>query len=155
MVKFHSLHHELDMSRMKPGESIQDYISRVLDIVYQIRMLKEEVPVKMVVSKVLRSLTLRFMHFVHFIVKAKNLNTLTIDELTSFLKSHKSLLNLESEQEGEKALFVRAPPVGEPGGHGSMGHSRGCYRGRAQEKRHGRSTDFTHNTEANKQNNGV
>lgn len=104
-------------------------MSRVLDIVYNIRMLKEEVPAKTVVLKVLRSLTLRFMHIVHSIVEAKSLNTLNVDELSSSLKSHKSLLHLVGEQEDDKASHVKCSPYGEHGGRGTGGRGQGSYRG--------------------------
>lgn len=57
--------------KMKLGESVEDYMSRVIDILYRMRMLKEDVPVKTVVSKMFRSLTPRFMHVVHSIMEAK------------------------------------------------------------------------------------
>lgn len=38
-VKFHSLHQELDATKMKHGERIEDHITRVLNIVYQIKVL--------------------------------------------------------------------------------------------------------------------
>lgn len=59
-------------------------------------MLDEQLPEKTVVAKMLISLTPRFTH-VSSIIKAKNLNALTLDELSSSLKSNESILNLAGE----------------------------------------------------------
>lgn len=138
---------------MKLGESVQDYMTRVLDIVYQIRMLKEKVPVKIVVSKVFWSLTPRFMHVVHSIVEAKNLSTLTGDELSNSLESHESLINLAGEQEEKKALHIKGAPFGERGGRGDRGLGREYYRGQGRGR--GWNVDQAHTTELNKPHKGV
>lgn len=78
---------------MKHGEKIEDCFTRVLDIVYQIKMLGEEFPDKMVVIKIHRSLTPRFTNVVSSIIEAKNLSTLIVDELCDSLKSHESILD--------------------------------------------------------------
>ncbi|XP_039135312.1 uncharacterized protein LOC120272535 [Dioscorea cayenensis subsp. rotundata] len=98
-VRLHSLHRELDATKMKHGEKIEDYITRVLDVVYQIKMLGEEFPDKTVVTKILRSLTPRFTNVVSSIVEAKDLNTLAIDALCGSLRSHESILNNAEEEE--------------------------------------------------------
>lgn len=69
-------------------------MSRVLDIIYSIRMLEEELPEKAVVVKILRNLTLKFTLVVSSIIGEKNLNTLTVDELNGSLKSQEFILNL-------------------------------------------------------------
>ncbi|XP_039123469.1 uncharacterized protein LOC120260093 [Dioscorea cayenensis subsp. rotundata] len=53
-VKLYSLRQELETTKMKSGEKIQDFISRVLDVVYQIRVLGEDVPESTMVGKILR-----------------------------------------------------------------------------------------------------
>lgn len=105
-VKLHLLHQELDSTRMKHGERIEDYNTRVLDIVYQIRMLGEEFAEKTVVTKILRSLTTCFTNVVWSIVEAKNLNTLIVNERCSSLKSHESILNIIGDLDEERALHV-------------------------------------------------
>jgi len=59
--------------------------------------MKEELPQKSVVSKILRSLTPRFSLVVHSIIEAKDLNTLTVEQLSSSLKNHESILNIEGK----------------------------------------------------------
>lgn len=103
---------------MKKGEKVQDFINRVLDMVYEIRMINEHLLEMTVISKILRSRTPKFSDVIYSIVEEKNLNTLTIDELSGFLKSHESLLNIEVEQEEEKALHIKSFSFGEYSSHG-------------------------------------
>ncbi|XP_039123490.1 uncharacterized protein LOC120260116 [Dioscorea cayenensis subsp. rotundata] len=106
-IQLHALQREFDAVKMKQGECIQDFVSRVLDIVYQIRVLKQDLPQKAVVSKILRSLTPRFSQAIHSIIEAKDLNSITVEQLSGSLKNHEAILNLEGTQlEGEKALHV-------------------------------------------------
>lgn len=81
---------------MNHGETIQDFMSRVLDFIYRIRMVEKDLLKKVVVLKILRSLNPRFTHVVSSIIEAKNLNTLIVDELSGSLKSHESILNLSA-----------------------------------------------------------
>lgn len=111
-IKLHSLHREYDAAKLKQGEAIQDFISRVLDIVFRIRVMGDQLLDKNMVAKILRSLTPRFSHVVHSIIEAKDLNTLTVKALRSSLKSRESILNLASEEE-EKALHAKSSPFGE------------------------------------------
>lgn len=67
-VKLYFLRQELEIMKMKCGEKVQDYITRVLDVIYQLRMLGEFMPEKAVVAIILRSLSLGFKHVVSFIV---------------------------------------------------------------------------------------
>lgn len=115
---------------MKSEDNVQDFISRVLDLVYKPRKLKDDIPAKMMVSKLLRCLTPRFKHVVHSIVEAKDLNTPTVDELSSSFKSHKSLLNLASEEDEEKVLHVKSSPLEEQSGHDGRGGGCGFHKGR-------------------------
>ncbi|XP_039138728.1 uncharacterized protein LOC120276050 [Dioscorea cayenensis subsp. rotundata] len=125
---------EFDAARMKHGESIQDFVNRVLDIVYKIRAMKEDLPQKVIVSKLLKGLTSRFSQVVHSIISTKDLNTLTVEELSGLLKNHESILNIEGEhhQEGEKALHIGRENTQDRGrGHGyqpNRGRGKRCGR---------------------------
>ena len=80
--------------RMKSGEPVQDFISRILDVVYQVRTLGDTLTEQAVVSKILRSLTPKFNHVVSSIIEARDLTTLSVDELSGSLKGHEGILNL-------------------------------------------------------------
>lgn len=103
-VKLYSHRQELETMKMKNGEKIQEFISRVLDIVYKIRALGEKVPEHAVVGKILRSLTPDFKHVVSSIVEAKDLSTLTVEELGGSLKGHEAIILLSSEQDEATAF---------------------------------------------------
>lgn len=103
-VKLYSLRQELETTKMKESEKIQDFISRVLDVGYQIRMLGEEVTQAAIVGKILRSLTPRFNHVVSSIVEAKDLSTLTVEKLSGSLKGHEAILFLSAGREEQTAL---------------------------------------------------
>ncbi|XP_039135736.1 uncharacterized protein LOC120273158 [Dioscorea cayenensis subsp. rotundata] len=86
--------------KMKNGKKIQEFISHVLDIVYQIRALGEDVPEHAVVGKISRSLTPGFKHVVSSIVEAKDLRTLT-EEVED--KAHSQCISV-AEDEGEEGV---------------------------------------------------
>ena len=50
IVKLHTLRQEFEIMRMKNGESVQDFISRILDVVYQVRTLGDTLIEQAVVS---------------------------------------------------------------------------------------------------------
>lgn len=109
----------------------------------------------MVVTKILRNLTRRFTNIVSSIVEAKNLNTLTVDELCGLLKSHESILNENKDQDEDKALHTKSMPFRDQNYKGERGCGRnGFYRDRGRGRGRGKSTGFTHPIE-NKQSKGV
>ncbi|XP_039143968.1 uncharacterized protein LOC120281110 [Dioscorea cayenensis subsp. rotundata] len=152
-VELHSLHREFDTARMKRGENMQAFVSRVLDVVHRIRIMGEECPQKTVVAKILRSLSPRISQVVHSLIAAKDLNTLTIDVLSGVLRSHELILNLDGEQDEDKALHVKSTPFGEHSHRGGRGRGRSNFRGRGRGR--GRSYDGGHSTEASKQHKNV
>lgn len=84
---------------MKMGEKIQDFVSRILDIVYHLKILNEQVPEKTVVVKIPRSLTPRFVNAVLSIIAAKNMSLLKVEELSGSLESHELILDMAFRQE--------------------------------------------------------
>lgn len=93
--------------RMKNGESIQDYISRVLIVTYHIRSLGEDLTKQTVVGKILCSLSSKFRHVVSSIIEAKDLSTFTMDELSGSLKGHESRLDMETDQVEVRAFHTK------------------------------------------------
>ncbi|XP_039117654.1 uncharacterized protein LOC120253383 [Dioscorea cayenensis subsp. rotundata] len=114
--------------KMKHAENVQDYITRVLDIVYRIRLLEEEVPDKVVVSKILRSLAPRFKHVVSSIIEAKDLKTLSVEVLSGSLKTHESMLALTPDDGEKKAFYAGSSEVNSF--KGGRGRGRSSFRGR-------------------------
>lgn len=87
---------------MKSNESVQDFISRVIEIVSQMKSYSEHLPDHIIVAKVLRSLTPKFDHVVATIEESKDLSTYSFDELMGSLQAHEVRLNRLLEKSEEK-----------------------------------------------------
>ncbi|XP_059670646.1 uncharacterized protein LOC132316151 [Cornus florida] len=83
-----ALHTEFKMLRMKSGESVIDYFSRMMAIVNKMRIHGDKMEDVTVIEKVLRSLTPKFNYVVCSIEESKNLDDLSIDELQGSLLVH-------------------------------------------------------------------
>ncbi|XP_039145612.1 uncharacterized protein LOC120282836 [Dioscorea cayenensis subsp. rotundata] len=129
-AQLHSHRQDFENTRMKHGEKIQDYISRVLTVVYHIRALGEELSDPAVVGKILRSLSSRFNHVVSSIIESKDLSSLTIEELSGSLRGHEGRLDVDQDHMEEKGLYIKGATF--QGGRGGRGRGRGSYRGRGR-----------------------
>ncbi|KAL8126682.1 hypothetical protein AgCh_013810 [Apium graveolens] len=125
---------------MGEKESVQTYLSRVTEIVSQMRSYGEEISNETIVSKVLRSLNENWNNIVPAIEESKDLSTFTFDELMGSLLAHESRMKKNNVKTEEKAFPVK----GEYSFKGRMdsgtrGKSRGCFRGgRGRENGRGR-----------------
>ncbi|KAL3506655.1 hypothetical protein ACH5RR_032037 [Cinchona calisaya] len=70
-VKLQTLRRDIETLSMKNNELVQKYLSRVAEIVSQMRSYGEDVTDQLVVAKVLRSLSLKFDHVVAAIEESK------------------------------------------------------------------------------------
>lgn len=142
-VKLHTLRQEFEIAKMKPTETTQVYVNRILSLVYQIRQLGDTIIDQTVVGRVLRSLTPRFHHVVSSIIEAQDLTTLTVEQLGGSLRAHEARLNLyEDHSAEEKALEVRASAEDHAqvqfSRQGSHGRGRREFRGRFRGRGRGR-----------------
>ncbi|GMJ14865.1 hypothetical protein HRI_005155700 [Hibiscus trionum] len=83
--------------KMKSGESIAFYFSRVMAITNKMRVFGDKLEDIIIIEKILRSLTPKFNFVVCAIEESKNIDELSLDELQS------SLLNVEAEVKRREA----------------------------------------------------
>ncbi|XP_047174219.1 uncharacterized protein LOC124841887 [Vigna umbellata] len=95
---------EFETTRMKSGESISDYFSRVMTIVNKMCINGDKTEEVIVVEKILRSFSPNFNFVVCVIEESKDIDELSLNELQSSLLIHEQKLK-QSDTE-EKPLKV-------------------------------------------------
>jgi len=85
--------HQYELFKMKDDESIEEMYSRFQTLVSRLQILKKSYVASDHVSKILRSLPARWIPKVTAIEEAKDLNTLSVEDLVSSLKVHEMSLN--------------------------------------------------------------
>ncbi|CAH9126268.1 unnamed protein product [Cuscuta epithymum] len=90
---------------MKPGESIKDMITRFTNIINELSALGREITVEDQVRKILRSLPQVWKPKTTAIEEAKDLSTMTLEDLTGSLLTYE--LGLQEEQDAENARRER------------------------------------------------
>ena len=86
---------------------MQGYVSRVNELVNQMRGLGDTIPDQLPVAKVLRSLGLRFNYVVAAIEESNDLTKLTMDELSGTLQAHEARMISQADEPGEKAFTMK------------------------------------------------
>ncbi|XP_061363393.1 uncharacterized protein LOC133306995 [Gastrolobium bilobum] len=97
-----ALRSEFETLRMKSGESIADYFSRVMTIVNKMRIHGGRTEEITVIEKIPRSLTAKFNFVVCAIEESKDIDDLSLDELQSSLVVHEQ--KFKQEDTDEQAL---------------------------------------------------
>jgi len=95
---------------MKDDESIEEMYSRFQTLVSGLQMLKKSYVASDHVSKILRSMPARWRPKVTAIEEAKDLNTLSVEDLVSSLKIHK--LSLNEHESTKKSKSIALPSKG-------------------------------------------
>ncbi|KAL0363824.1 UNVERIFIED_CONTAM: hypothetical protein Sangu_0480000 [Sesamum angustifolium] len=94
-----ALRKEYKMLHMKEGESVNEYIARVLVITNKMKANGEDLKEVAIVEKILRSLTPNFNYDVCSIEESKDTSMLSIDELQSSLLVHEQRMSNTSHEE--------------------------------------------------------
>jgi len=98
VVKLQTLRHEFETLMMKGNEPVQDFLSRAMAIISQMRSYGDQITDQTVVEKILRSLTPKFDHVVAAIEESKDLSKFSFDELMGSLQAHETRINRSAKK---------------------------------------------------------
>jgi gag-polypeptide of LTR copia-type len=104
-IKLQGIRRDFETLQMNKEETMQVFLSRVQTVVNQIRVFGDTMEEKIVVAKVLRSLTPIFDHVVAAIEESKNLDTYSFDELIESLQTHESRMS-KMKYKGDEKVFT-------------------------------------------------
>ncbi|XP_016191825.1 uncharacterized protein LOC107632671 [Arachis ipaensis] len=93
---------------MSSSETVEQYFTRVIDLLNKMRVYREDMPDSKVVEKILRIMPMKYDHVVTTILEFHNMDTMTIAELQGTMESHISRILEKSEKSTEEALKSRA-----------------------------------------------
>jgi hypothetical protein len=88
IVKLQSLWTQFETLRMTESETVDQFMTRVMGIVNQIRLIGETITDQRIVEKILRSLPKKFEMVVTTILESKDLSRFSTDELIGSLVTH-------------------------------------------------------------------
>ncbi|XP_072090655.1 uncharacterized protein [Arachis hypogaea] len=92
---------------MSSSETVEQYFTRVTDLVNKMRVYGEDMPDSKVVEKILRTMPMKYDHVVTTILESHDMDTMTIAELQGTMESHISRILEKSEKSIEEALKSR------------------------------------------------
>jgi len=102
--------HQYELFKMKDDESIEQMYSRFQTLVSGLQILKKSYVASDHVSKILRSLPARWRPKVTAIEEAKDLNTLSVEDLVNSLKVHE--IGLSEHEPVKKVKSIALPSKG-------------------------------------------
>lgn len=86
-VKLQHLRRDFEYARMKDDELLNDYLTRLTDVINQMKSYGENIDDSRIVEKLLLSLSLKYDTIVSVIEQTKDLESLTIEELKGSIKT--------------------------------------------------------------------
>nr|XP_025625712.1 uncharacterized protein LOC112718014 [Arachis hypogaea] len=141
-AKLQSLKREYERYEMSSSETVEQYFTRVTDLVNKMRVYGEDMPDSKVVKKILRTMPMKYDHVVTTILESHDMDTMTIAELQGTMESHISRILEKSEKSTEEALKSRVnfnnvaesnrTQEGRGRGFNFQSRGRGSFRGRGR-----------------------
>ncbi|XP_039131821.1 uncharacterized protein LOC120268528 [Dioscorea cayenensis subsp. rotundata] len=92
---------------MREGERVQQYVSRIIILVNKINGLGYDLEEKEVGSKVTRSLTPKYDHMITSMKEARDVDQLSLDELSGILQAYEAIFDRFVDQQTYKVLYVK------------------------------------------------
>ncbi|KAK4403761.1 hypothetical protein Sango_0744700 [Sesamum angolense] len=86
IIKLQTIRRDFENMKMKDSETIDEYYTKVRELVNQLKAYGEDIPEKRVVEKLLISVTEKYDPIVTTIEETKDITTLTVTELVGSLK---------------------------------------------------------------------
>ncbi|XP_019465436.1 PREDICTED: uncharacterized protein LOC109363637 [Lupinus angustifolius] len=115
-VRLLTLKRQYELMQMDEQESIAEYLNRLRSLINQMKGCGETPIEQHVVEKILRTLHPRFDHVVAVIEEAKDLDTLSVDELQGSLEVHEQrFMERQSYRQTDQALSAQFKKKGVPG----------------------------------------
>nr|XP_025611915.1 uncharacterized protein LOC112705295 [Arachis hypogaea] len=141
-AKLQPLRREYERYEMSSSETVEQYFTRVIDLVNKMRVYGEDTPDSKVVEKILRTMPMKYDHVVTTILESHDMDTMTIAELQGTMESHISRILEKSEKSTEEALKSRVnfnnvaessrTQEGRGRGFNFQSRGRGSFRGRGR-----------------------
>ncbi|GAA0144188.1 hypothetical protein LIER_04700 [Lithospermum erythrorhizon] len=140
-----SLRREFELLEMKKDETIEDYFGRVTSIANKLRTNGEEMKDRVIVEKILRTLSDPFTYVVISIEESHDIEEMSVDELQGTLSMHEKKFDREKREDVDQVLQVEDKFVTKFGrGRGSSYRGRG--RGRGGSSRGGGRSNYNKTT---------
>ncbi|KAK4404462.1 hypothetical protein Sango_0814800 [Sesamum angolense] len=88
IIKLQTIRRDFENMKMKDSETIDEYYTKVRELVNQLKSYGEDIPEKRVVEKLLISVTDKYDPIVTTIEETKDITTLTVTELVGSLEAY-------------------------------------------------------------------
>ncbi|KAL0336076.1 UNVERIFIED_CONTAM: hypothetical protein Sradi_4819500 [Sesamum radiatum] len=104
ITKLQTLKRDFENMKMKDSETIDEYYTKVRELVNQLKAYGEDIPEKRVVEKLLISVTEKYDPIVTTIEETKDIITLTVTELVGSLEAYEKRRSRREENSLENAF---------------------------------------------------
>jgi len=125
-VNMKTLRMHFETLKMTEFENVDQFMTRFMGIVNQIRLIGEAIPDQIIVEKVLISLSNKFEMVVTTILESKDLSNFSTDELVGSLLTHQTRLHIKDDSIANafKTQFSFSRGIGRGKGRGHRGRGR-------------------------------
>ncbi|XP_058740876.1 uncharacterized protein LOC131613206 [Vicia villosa] len=103
--KLQSLHRKYERYEMSNSKTVEQYFSRVINLVNKMRVKGEDIPYSKLVEKIQRMMPMKFDQVVTIIIESHNTDTLYVAELQGSIESHVNRI-LEKTKKVKKEVKI-------------------------------------------------